>query len=171
MSRSTAVPARSSIAHDPWRRVGSIAAHPSRAEPSEPLVAAIARGLAQSAPPWGAGAVVGADGRSYERLLATAHYDAWLIHWPPGSGLDAHDHGGSTGAFAVVDGELHEDVVVNGAVVATRSVGEGDAVAFGPDHIHAVSNQRAVGATSVHVYSPPLGDMTFYDEVDAEARR
>ncbi len=52
--------------------------------------------------------------RTYELLLATESYDAWLIHWPVGTGLEAHDHGGSTGAFAVVSGVLDEDVERDG---------------------------------------------------------
>lgn len=99
--------------------------------------------------------------RRYELLLATEAYDAWLIHWPGRTGLDAHDHGDSAGAFAVVSGVLEEDTVTNAGLV-TRSVHEGGAVWFGVDHVHAVANRSNVGATSVHVYSPPLQTMGFY---------
>jgi hypothetical protein len=99
--------------------------------------------------------------RRYELLLETELYDAWLIHWPPGTGLDAHDHGGSSGAFAVVSGVL-EETVAAGAATSTRRVAEGQVVWFGGDHVHAVANGGDVGATSVHVYSPPLRTMGFY---------
>ncbi len=99
--------------------------------------------------------------RSYELLLATDVYDVWLIHWPAGTGLDAHDHGGSTGAFAVVSGVLDEDVDRDGTTF-TRRLGAGETVSFDGDHVHAVVNRGAVGATSVHVYSPPLSSMSFY---------
>jgi len=95
--------------------------------------------------------------------LATETYDAWLIHWPVGTGLEAHDHGGSTGAFAVVSGVLDEDVERDGETV-TRRVPAGQSVTFGGDHVHAVVNRGEAGATSVHVYSPPLSSMSFYRE-------
>jgi len=37
-------------------------------------------------------------------------------------------------------------------------------VTFGGDHVHAVVNRGEAGATSVHVYSPPLSSMSFYRE-------
>jgi hypothetical protein len=154
--------ARPPVTHDdPWRYSGSIAAHPSNAASfDEPLVAVIARGLAAVAPPWSDEVQPAADGRSHERLLATELYDVWLIHWPAGSGLPAHDHGGSAGAFAMVAGMLDEDV----ADGTRRRIGVGDVASFGPDHVHAVHNRSDVGATSVHVYSPPLGTMSFVSE-------
>ena len=35
--------------------------------------------------------------RRWLRLDVTAEYDAWLITWGAGSGLELHDHGGSSG--------------------------------------------------------------------------
>ena len=152
---------------DPWRRVSSRAVHPSSHSGDEPLVGVIAAGLAAVSMPWElTGELTGAacsTERSYELLLATETYDAWLIHWPVGTGLEAHDHGGSTGAFAVVSGVLDEDVERDGETV-TRRVGVGESIAFGGDHVHAVVNRGATGATSVHVYSPPLSSMSFYRE-------
>jgi hypothetical protein len=89
-----------------------------------------------------------------------------LIHWPAGTGLEAHDHGGSTGAFAVVSGALDEDTS-HGDVTTTRRLGEGDVVWFDADHVHGVVNRGGVGATSVHVYSPPLRTMGFYRAEEA----
>jgi hypothetical protein len=57
---------------------------------------------ARTNPPAGPGA------RAWRRLTANSLYDAWLIDWGTGSGLGLHDHGGSTGAFVVVDGTLVE---------------------------------------------------------------
>ncbi len=100
--------------------------------------------------------------RSYRLLLETPEYDAWLIHWPPGTGLPPHDHRGSAGAFAVVAGELDEEVV-DGAARTTRRIGVGRCVSFDGDHVHAVANHGTVTATSVHVYAPPLRAMGFYE--------
>ena len=101
--------------------------------------------------------------RCYELLLSTDSYDAWLIHWPPGTGIAAHDHGGSTGAFAVVSGVLDEDVGMD-EHTTTRRLHPGESVVFRGDHVHAVVNRGETGATSVHVYAPPLRAMAFYGE-------
>ena len=55
------------------------------------------------------------------------HTTAWLIHWPPGSSIDVHDHGDSIGALAVVAGALDEDVVV-GATTVTKTIRAGESL-------------------------------------------
>jgi Cysteine dioxygenase type I len=146
---------------DHWRLACSMASHPSSCDRGAPLAAAIAEGLAAVSLPWELFTGTRPSERCYQVLLATPHYDAWLIHWPAGTGLAPHDHGGSGGAFSLVDGVLDEDVVVDG-VTTTRRLATGDTVVFGSDHVHAVRNRGDRGATSVHVYSPPLGSMGFY---------
>lgn len=147
---------------DSWRLSSSKAVHPSSRLGDESLVSAIASGLAAVAVPWELASGTAPDHRSYELLLSTEHYDAWLIYWPAGAGLDAHDHGGSGGAFAVVDGALEEDVIDEVGGTVTRRVGAGESVEFAGDHVHAVVNRGVASATSVHVYSPPLRTMGFY---------
>lgn len=122
----------------------------------------IAEGLAVSIEVGGSSVDERCSERRYEQILSTATYDAWLIHWPAGTGLDAHDHGGSAGAFAVVAGVLEERVVRRG-VESIRRWRAGQSVTFGTDHVHAVSNPGRAVTTSVHVYSPPLRSMEFYD--------
>ena len=146
---------------EPWRVAGSRAVHPSRCTGTEPLVAAIAEGLAAVAVPWDMATGESPEERRYELILSTDAYDAWLIHWPAGSCLGAHDHGGSAGAFAVVAGAVEEHTVVDGLDVARR-LAAGQSVGFGRDHVHAVSNPTDTAATSVHVYAPPLRSMGFY---------
>ncbi len=125
------------------------------------LLAEIASGLAMSEVPWEPEGTTG-DSRRYRQLLSTDHYDAWLIWWPPGTGLDLHDHGGSAGAFTVVAGALHETVAA-GAALTSHRLRAGETSRFGIDHVHAVSNDGDRPATSVHVYSPPLQSMDFYE--------
>ena len=48
------------------------------------------------------------DERWFLRLSAHDGFDTWLIGWDSHQGVDLHDHGGSAGAFYVVDGELLE---------------------------------------------------------------
>ncbi|MEO5840854.1 MAG: hypothetical protein ABIQ73_14785 [Acidimicrobiales bacterium] len=103
--------------------------------------------------------------RRWIRLLRTRSYDAWLIGWPPGTGLDLHDHGESSAAPYVVAGvldECHLSARSPGNAVTRRLVG-GDALAFDSAHVHAMHNSNDAEALSVHVYSPPLSTMTFFE--------
>ena len=112
--------------------------------------------------------------RRYTRVLATPQYDAWIIEWSASAGLDLHDHGGSSGVVLVVDGELLEVRVDDRNRVARtrRTVARrGDVIHISPQTIHAVSNIRPSTALSVHVYSPPLSSMTFYDDGERPERR
>jgi hypothetical protein len=104
--------------------------------------------------------------RRWLRLLATRSYDAWLIGWPPGTGLDLHDHGESSAALCVVRGELDEQHLLRGVSrhMVTRRLVAGDAVAFDSAHVHAVHNVNDAETLSVHVYSPPLSTMTFFEQ-------
>jgi mannose-6-phosphate isomerase-like protein (cupin superfamily) len=153
---------------DPWSTAAARAARAAGPDrrcddgDGDGLLTAIATGLASVALPWELAATGKQPAeRQFQLLIATDVYDAWLVHWPVGTGLDLHDHGGSAGAFAVVAGDLDEDVVRDGTTVTTR-VGPGASVVFGQGHVHAVVNRGSLGATSVHVYSPPLTSMGYY---------
>ena len=103
--------------------------------------------------------------RRWVRLLGTRSYDAWLIGWPPGTGLDIHDHGESSAALCVVSGVLDEQHLPAGAAgVVTRRLAAGDTLSFNSAHVHAMCNSIDVDALSVHVYSPPLSTMTFFEQ-------
>jgi hypothetical protein len=158
----------SPVSSDHWRTASSRAVHPSVSGEGDSLVAAVAEGLAAVTVPWELADGESPDERRHELLLSTDVYDAWLIHWPPGTGLVAHDHGGSGGALAVVAGTLDEDTLVDGQAVTTR-MGPGESIRFGGGHIHAVMNRGDVSVTSVHVYSPPLRAMGYYRQ-DADGR-
>jgi mannose-6-phosphate isomerase-like protein (cupin superfamily) len=154
-----------SLVADPWSSAAARAAGTARpvhrSDDGDGLLTAIATGLASVALPWELATGEQPAERQFQLLIATDVYDAWLVHWPVGTGLDLHDHGGSAGAFAVVAGDLDEDVVRDGTTVTT-SVGPGASVVFGRGHVHAVVNRGSLGATSVHVYSPPLSSMGYY---------
>ncbi len=132
---------------------------------AEPLSAAkleaIATGLAAAlavTPPEPA-----TDGRRWWRLLATDRYDAWLIDWPIDTAVEPHDHGGSAGAFAVVTGELTELTFTPAGTTATTVPASGSRQ-IDVATIHDIVNAGDRPATSVHVYSPPLASMSFYDD-------
>jgi mannose-6-phosphate isomerase-like protein (cupin superfamily) len=110
------------------------------------------------------------DERWFLRLSAHDGFDTWLIGWDSHQGVDLHDHGGSAGAFYVVDGELLETSTRRaGADAYEQRIRAGTARAFGPGHVHRVINPAAAVATSVHVYSPPLVSMDFYEANGAGA--
>jgi predicted metal-dependent enzyme (double-stranded beta helix superfamily) len=104
------------------------------------------------------------DGQRWFRpLLAKEGFEAWLLGWPAGQGIELHDHGGSSGGLYVVEGHLVETFAVPGTGrLRRRRLAAGQAISFGPDHIHDVANAGRRPALSIHVYSPRLRSMTFY---------
>jgi rhodanese-related sulfurtransferase len=93
--------------------------------------------------------------------------DVWLLAWERGQDTDWHDHGGSSGSFAVAEGSLLEQYrVPSGRRMASRRLVAGEAVAFGPAHVHDVGHGGDASATSIHAYSPPLSAMTYYSATD-----
>ena len=115
----------------------------------------------------------GTDQRWHVRIHQDDDVDVWLISWTTEQGTELHDHGGSSGAFAVVDGVLNEYVWsdADGRGLLVNNVRqEGDVVAFGPAYVHDVRNHREAAAVSVHAYSPPIELMRYYDAVASTLR-
>jgi|HubBroStandDraft_1064217.scaffolds.fasta_scaffold184328_2 predicted metal-dependent enzyme (double-stranded beta helix superfamily) len=143
------------------QRLGS----PARPDngPGRELVA-VARALAGAARWPGSDAV---EERSWRQIECDPAFEAWLIAWPPGGGIDLHDHGPSRGAFVVVEGVLTEAAPARDRhgrfELRRRRIGSGHAVSFEPGHVHDVANEGVRSALSLHVYSPRLTSMTFYD--------
>ena len=114
--------------------------------------------------------------RYYARLAAEPTFEAWLLTWMPGQGTDWHDHGGSSGAFVVLKGNLTEEHATVSPFAAPRKVpgarelGAGSLRAFGSKHIHRVTNHDLEPAVSLHVYSPALVEMNAYVPEGAELR-
>ena len=124
---------------------------------------AIAAGLARVEQPLPADDTV--DGARSARLIATAFYDVWLITWPDGSGLEPHDHGDVRSVLQVVDGEITEAYSDRHARVeaAVRKLDRGSVTTAEPSVVHSLTNRSGAEATTLHVYSPPLVDVTFFD--------
>jgi hypothetical protein len=97
----------------------------------------------------------------------TPDFDAWLISWPKDGKVELHDHGASTGAVSVISGALVEAVPWrddNGRLTLIRhELRAGATLGFGADHVHDVTNESDEHALSLHVYSPALTSMTFYE--------
>lgn len=97
------------------------------------------------------------------RLRRNDRYEVWLICWDIGQDTLLHDHGGSSGAFAVARGTLVEDYGAAGrAALRTRRHTAGTSVGFGPGYLHNLVNVGMEPTVSVHAYSPPLRVMNFY---------
>lgn len=133
--------------------------------------------------PWSgrelAGLVVAAasDARRWSRLVEfdeqerfalkideNDEHDLWLLTWLPGQTTGWHDHGGSTGAFAVARGALRERRFAPGRGVQEIRLGAGASRIVPDPVLHHVGNHDVSRAISLHAYSPPLQTMTYFDE-------
>jgi hypothetical protein len=100
--------------------------------------------------------------RIYEQLWRDEHVTAWLICWMEEHDTGFHDHDLSSGAVAVVAGEVREQRLVIGGDPLMRTFSAGDSFDFGPSDIHRVVHAGAVPAVTLHAYSPPLRRMGAY---------
>ena len=96
--------------------------------------------------------------RQSVRLIETARYDVWVIGWMAGHRTTLHDHGRSAGALAVVEGRLEE--TLPGGL--SRTLEPGEVVELPGGLMHDVASVGVEPVTSLHVYSPPLTQMTYY---------
>jgi predicted metal-dependent enzyme (double-stranded beta helix superfamily) len=104
--------------------------------------------------------------RWHVRIHADEDVDVWLISWTTEQGTQLHDHGGSAGAFTVVEGRLSESAwagAPGGGELVEQSREAGRTVVFGTHYVHDVVNRAPGTAVSVHAYSPPLTQMNYYD--------
>jgi hypothetical protein len=94
--------------------------------------------------------------RWWARLALTEGVELWLLSWTPGQRTEPHDHGGASGAFTVLTGELAEFYRYPGGPIRSQSHQAGATVGFGSGRAHQVLNISQANAASVHAYSPPL---------------
>jgi len=102
--------------------------------------------------------------RVYARIHRAPVLDAWLICWSGIQDTGLHDHDLSSGAVHVVAGELAEDRLVLGApglVTATHAAAQG--FCFDSSRIHDVRHTGSEPSVSIHLYSPPLERMGYYE--------
>jgi predicted metal-dependent enzyme (double-stranded beta helix superfamily) len=101
--------------------------------------------------------------RFYVRLHLDDDLEVWLICWSQRQDTGFHDHDGARGAVTVVQGALAERRLALTGSAPTSIHPTGSTFSFGANHIHDVSQTGAAVATSLHAYSPPLGEMGFYE--------
>jgi predicted metal-dependent enzyme (double-stranded beta helix superfamily) len=123
------------------------------------LVAELAADPAVTAP--AAGLDPAERDRRWILLHRDADVDVWLIAWSKGADTGWHDHDTSAGAFAVAQGEIVESRPSLRGRHRRHRHPAGDAVDFGPEHVHRVTG-AAVRSVTVHAYSPPLSRMGRY---------
>jgi hypothetical protein len=104
--------------------------------------------------------------RNYTQLYRNPQLDIWLICWTNQQDTGFHDHDLSAGAVRIVEGELVEDrFEFEGSVLREASTTHGTGVVFDFDasHVHRLRHHEGAVATSIHVYSPALWRMGYYD--------
>jgi len=144
--------------------LADLAPHSGRLAPAQ--LRSITTELAKRRELWSDLVVHDPDVRWYLPLHRSNSCDVWLLAWERGQDTDWHDHGGSSGSFAVADGSLLEQYRAPAGRLSHRRLGAGHAVAFGPGHVHDVAHGGQGSATSIHAYSPPLTAMTYYTSTD-----
>ena len=100
-------------------------------------------------------------GRWWTKLVDEPDVDVWLLTWLRDQDTDLHDHGGSSAAFTVVEGRLRE-LRPDGRRTPSFRREPGETVWVSPGVVHDVGNPWTAPAVSIHAYSPPLSQMTYY---------
>ena len=107
---------------------------------------------------------------SFELLWRDEHSEAWLNTWWEPRDTGFHDHGGSCVGVHVLEGRAtSEALVVGGGSRRVHTYGAGESFSAPVTGIHRVDHER--GAVTIHVYSPPLGEIGHYEVVEAELHR
>lgn len=114
----------------------------------------------------------GSSSRAFEQLWRDDHVDLWVITWLDGGDTGYHDHDVSSGAVAVVEGEVVEERLVVGSAPSRAVHSAGDSFDFDASHVHRMRHDRPTPSVSIHAYSPPLWRMGAYAvESDGTLRR
>ena len=110
--------------------------------------------------------------RHFAQLWRDDHVDVWVISWKDGHDTGFHDHDLSSGAVAIVAGELVEERLAVGGPPRRRAYSAGETFDFRASHVHRMHQAGGGPAVSIHAYSPPLWRMGAYAiEADGTLRR
>jgi predicted metal-dependent enzyme (double-stranded beta helix superfamily) len=124
-----------------------------------------------------------ADQYARNLVCRTPCFELLVLCWRPGHLSTIHDHAGSLNAIRVHSGRLTSRLFVP---VRGRPLGAGpvemtaeehvdpgdDLVGVDRDGIHQLANTSDEDLVTVHVYAPPLSELTVYDtETDLVERR
>jgi cysteine dioxygenase len=107
-------------------------------------------------------------------VVRTPHFELLVLCWQVGQHSTIHDHGGSLNAIRVLSGELTSRVFRPAAhakpgegpveLVSEERVGPGQPL-VGVDRggVHQLADTSDEPLVTVHVYAPPLQELTVYD--------
>jgi predicted metal-dependent enzyme (double-stranded beta helix superfamily) len=102
------------------------------------------------------------DQRVFVEVAGDESFEAWLICWMPGHDTGFHDHDLSSGAVAVLSGELVEERLVLGGRPRARRYRAGQTFDFDASDIHRCRHAGEIPTTTLHVYAPRLRRMGSY---------
>jgi predicted metal-dependent enzyme (double-stranded beta helix superfamily) len=124
---------------------------------SIPELRALARRLAADTSGWRHLVRHHPAARVFERIVDEPAVEAWLICWMHGHDTGFHDHDLSSGAVAVLEGQVREERLILGSASA-RSVeySAGELFDFSPADIHRVVHHGDAPTVTLHVYSPRI---------------
>jgi hypothetical protein len=97
------------------------------------------------------------------------HSEAWLNLWWQPRDTGYHDHDGSCVGVYVLAGRAWNEALTFGAGPLIRDYAPGEAFSFPGDGIHRMDHEA--GAVTVHVYSPPIREIGYYELVDGRLCR
>jgi Cysteine dioxygenase type I len=142
---------------------------------TRPQLAALATALGREPRFWSHLVRHDPNQRYFNQLYRDANLDVWLICWLDAQDTGYHDHELSSGAVYVIEGSLCEDYFyrdVDGWVhERTREHKAGTVFDFDGASIHGVRHEGGPPATSIHVYSPALWRMGYYEPGEGGLRR
>lgn len=102
-------------------------------------------------------------------LWQDEHSVAWLNIYRERRDTGYHDHDGSAVGVHVIAGSVTNEGLPVGGPRRVRRYGPGESFSFPGSGIHRMDH--AAGAITIHVYSPPLRAIGYYDIVDALLQR
>jgi hypothetical protein len=127
-----------------------------------PALRRLVAGIAGDPATWGDLVNLDAEHRHFAQLWRDDHVDVWVISWMNGHDTGFHDHDLSSGAIAIVEGELVEERLAVGGPPRRRCYRAGTIFDFNASHVHRMHQASGGPAVSIHAYSPPLWRMGAY---------
>jgi hypothetical protein len=137
-----------------------------------PALRRLVAGIAADPGLWRGLVNLDAEHRHFAQLARNDHVDVWVISWMDGHDTGFHDHDLSSGAVAIVEGELVEERLAVGSEPRRRRYRAGETFEFDASLVHRMHQASGGPAVSIHAYSPPLWRMgTYVIEPDGTLRR
>ena len=103
----------------------------------------------------------GSAERHFEQLWRDGQVDVWVITWNHGNDTGFHDHDVSSGAVAVIEGEVTEERLAVAGPPLRLHHAAGSSFDFDASHVHRMCVEAAA-RPSRYAYSPPLWRMGTY---------